>query len=189
MIDNNEANYNQFRYATVAARAFKNKDVATSQSALEKLALEMGIVNEKAQEKFGQSYSSSEEALQHAIGTYSSGYYEGLEKQTVTDLFSNYETYFKRYIGGKKEDVLAEFGEETFGDIEKKVKGAVEIMESDTDNFSEDDKKKAKKTLEKYGLIRRVLMKVEEEKISELYTPLEQDTIQKSFEERYKSKE
>jgi len=184
-----QTNYDQFRYALVGARALERKNTPLAETSLEKLAGEMGILDSSAKKAFARSYPT-DKARSDAMNIYSSYYLQGLQKLTVSDIYSRSSDYYEKYFGDQTENILKEFGDETFEDISKKVEKANEIVKSETGNFTKKKKEEAKKTLEKYGLIYNCIAGIElDRKISELSIPLEEESMRNSFSEKYKPEE
>jgi len=181
------------KYAMAADVALQRKDLGSAVKCLESLAKDIGIEDKIIRVAFANSNASTpkelEAGVQKNISTYAPLYQQTLMGAKVSDLFTNYDSYFSKYVGDKKEDVLKEFGKETFGDITKKIMNAQEIFNSKTSNFDEKAKEKAQKTMEKYGLIYTVLNKREDDTMNNLLRPMEEESLKNQFEERYKPKE
>ncbi len=175
MAENQEqtVNFREFAYANVAGQLAQSKrDAGYVTVALDKLVDDMNVPSQYI-DGFKQGAFASEKGIQTSINAYSNTYHEEMGKLKVKDVYSWYESTLKDAPENGKEKTKAVFdkyGEENFGKLRNEISKASYILngEAPKDTFSEDDMKKAEKTLEKYKDFKDALIFVEKYKFEEL---------------------
>jgi hypothetical protein len=159
------------------ARRFYSSDEnrVYTNGALYQLASDLEI-EEKAK-GFIDGAMASEEGIKKAIADYSKKYKEGFESCSVDDLKSHYEKFIAGYLENKEANKvrkeLDRFSKENMKDITSKIKKAKYILDGEKNNytFSEEEKKEAKDTIEKYGKILTIIQYLEDIKFENLRKP------------------
>jgi biotin-(acetyl-CoA carboxylase) ligase len=174
----------RYKYAMVANLAMQAKDQTSALKSLERLAMGMGVNRTSDAKSFSESVLKAQD-----IETYLGKYQDDLNKTKVSELFTKYSSSLSKIVGGNEDNLLRDFGNETYGNIELTVKDASEIINSKGKNFSEEQKKEAEKVLDKYQLIYGLLQKFESEKIQKLFSSVREETLKEGINEYYKEKE
>ena len=174
-------NLEKYKYAGVAALALQNQDKVGAAKSLEYLLKDWGV-----EEKLDRQTLLTSILKSDTIPLYANRYAETLKKISVSELFDHYSNYIKNIIGDCKDKLISDFGGETYGNIEDKIRAAKEIKESETTNFSEEQKNEAEETLKKYSVIYNPIMRIQERALTELYNPIQDESIRDYIKEYYK---
>ncbi|MAG78995.1 hypothetical protein CMI40_01315 [Candidatus Pacearchaeota archaeon] len=184
MTDNNYEP-ERYQYASVAAQFLKNKDVKSAGKSLEKMAIEGGMSEDLLPLMKGTTTNPRE--VEDAIEDYNGRYEKLLGKKNITYMFDKYEPIFTDYLGEDNKNILKEdfdkIKKETYGDVQNKFEKAMEIIESETGNFSEEQKEEAVKILKKYGEVYSIIKQFNQLYIEDLMKPISKKTIRGNFEE------
>lgn len=141
-----------FAYGAVAGNAIANKDFERAGSSLEKLIVDMELDSKKISGLQAAATETSQ-TITTASKVYAGIYQKAMGGLTISNLWNFYGEYADKYLGdlkGKAGEEMEKFKDIEFGKIMKKYFSAKEKVESETDNFSKEDKEKAGKELEKY---------------------------------------
>ncbi|MDO8467571.1 MAG: hypothetical protein Q7S56_01320 [Nanoarchaeota archaeon] len=151
------AEMKKYAYGAIAGRHIEQKDPRGAQISLEKLASKDGLNLGKDLEAFVKGTYASKEGIQTASIISANNYGKAMANSTASKLWDFYKDIRGKYIGEEeKERVETEverFKDVNYGEIKKKMEAAEEILKSKTDNFTKEQKEKAKKELEKYQKI------------------------------------
>lgn len=146
-------NLGTFAYGAVAGNLVAQKNLPGANASLEKLALDMGIVDDSNLEGFVKGTFASDKGIQTASSIYADKYETARGRLTVSNLWGFYNNYATKYLGDlkpKADEEMAKFKDVDYGAIRDKYLSAQEIAKSKTKNFTKEQKEKAMEDVKKY---------------------------------------
>jgi hypothetical protein len=185
-------NLARYRPAAVAEMFYQQKNETAAKSSLEKLVTTLDIGKDGP--VLLKAIREGEEGDKTVADIYAQKYQEALWSFKISELFDFYSNYFKKYVKGdsytESERVFKEeYGNETYKNIFSKVIEAQEKLGSKSPNVTDEDRKKAKSTMEKYSKIVKPLQYFEEKEMSKISEPFAEDALAKDLTEMFKPKE
>lgn len=181
----------KYRPMALAPEFLKAKDMGTLEETIVNFFEKgLGVKNKGDIEAAVKPYMTNQNALQSFIGNFVGRYNESLYSQKIEDLRELYDSSFKKYF---TEDNLAKVdevfsSEDTYESILNKYAKAAEIAKSETGNFTDEQKKKAEKTIQQLNKILMPLQAFEAGKIDDLRKPITEKVLRKSLNALYEEK-
>lgn len=161
------------------ASSDSERDQLHVRGALENLALDLGASKDLL-EIFVQEFLSSKdkEAISNSISKGNKSYTDALGKLRLGDLYNHYKLTINNYVEDKEKkekikNAFYNFREESYGDIAKKVKEAIEVLDNKKKGklkniLSDEHVSKAQSVLQTYGGVYDFIEKLEGEKFDAL---------------------
>ncbi len=178
----------KYRPAAVATKFYQEKNETAAKGALEKLVSTLDIGEDGP--AMLKAIREGREGDKTLASIYAPEYEKILMGAKVKDLFEFYSDHFKKYIEGDSYDeavkVFNEYGNETYKDMYAKVIEAQEKLSSKSPNVTDEDREKAKKTIEKYGRITMPIQNFENLELKKLADPLEDTALKKDLTAMFK---
>ncbi len=179
----------RYQYAVAAAQFLNSKDAPAAKKCLEKLAQDMNLDSD-AQAGLVWNVSNDTDGWAKAVNTYTHKYQQVLEAKTVGALFDRYGSFFKKYLNEEEMKVAKNsfdaFENVEYASIVKAVEKAEEILQSETGNFTKEQKESAEKIKEKYSKISSTITEFELLKLQSLMLPIKEGSIKDKVKERFK---
>ncbi len=180
----------RYELGNVASRLVMQKDIPNAKGALKKLAADLGRGDEYS--GFVDTVLGDERAIKNASLLYGSKFNTAIGGINIGELYNlRYNKILQAYFDDADrptvEGLIKEFSGETYGEIIGKITAANEILESRTKNFSDDQKREAKKTLDKYQYIGAALDLLERARFEEFRPEAAQESLKIDAKEFSKS--
>ncbi len=181
----------RYNYAVAALQFLAQKKIRAAGNSLEAMADVMEVP--KDAKGLMRAAFTDPKYMQASIEEYSEEYNKMLGIKTVRSLLERYQAELGEYLEDEERanaiEAFTNYGNMLYSDIVKEVVQADEVINSPTGRWSEEEKKEAKKTREKYGVIYDTVQEYESLRIQPLMFPILKSTIKGSQKERFKPKE
>jgi hypothetical protein len=188
----------RYRYAAAAAQFIQGKDMISAKKCLDKLLIDMNATDEDIKagmvwNAYPDNPQKTAEGIAIGIGIYGKKYQDALGEKTIKEMYERYSAEFEKYLDeGGREVAKAAFdalGDRTYESILEEVEQLNEIIESKTKKYSEEDKEKAQRKIDKYADVVSTIQEYEGLRISRLMAPVREETIKDNVNARFKKKE
>ncbi len=180
----------RYEFGGVTSRLVAQKDMDNAKGAVKRLAAESR--DSKFSDPAFDYLASSDAGVRYAASAYGKRHMDALGQMTIGALYSlRYEPVLKQYLKSdeiaKVKEVLDQFSKETYGHVVEEVAKAHEKVESRTENFSDEQKRDAKKVLKKYAEVYEALNLLESANFENLRPKAVGENYKMKFQDYVKS--
>ena len=178
-----------YRPIALAPELLEKKDMGGLVETILKFFENLGVKEERYREGLVESIYASPEGLEAFVkDNLENKYQKALYNQKIKDLRELYSDLFEKFYS---EENIAKVdkvfnSDETYESLVKRYTELGEIAQSKTDNFSDEQKKKAQKELKELNKVVMRLQEFENIKLYELRGPINEESLKKKLNEMYK---
>lgn len=178
----------RYRPIALAPEFVEKKDMGALEKTLLEFVSGLGVKVDHDVESEVTFITSKPDRLEDYIGLYTGKYQKALRSSTLKELRNLYSDLFEKFYDKENLPKVNKVfnSDETYGDFIKKYVRVVEIVQSKTDNFTDEQKKKAESDLKELNKIIFPLTEFEKLKIDYLRKPINEESLKKTLNDAYK---
>jgi hypothetical protein len=185
---------NRYQYGAVADAFVEAKDYHSAGKSLEALAKSLKP-DQDITEIFVGPAMRHQETVRESSEIANKKYNDALEALTMPEMFTRYSGALEKRLGKDSQEytnakeLFENYGDKTYGSIKKKIASLKERKDSETDNFTQEEKDKAKEEYEKkYSDIEKLITLLEGAQVNQLSSPIRDQSITELIKELPKIK-
>lgn len=179
----------RYRPIMLAPEFVENEDLGSLEETLINFAEGLGV-DKKDVDGIVATAKTSQQSLQNFISIYSNKCQKALGSATLKELRGLYSNSFEEFYSEKNLLKVNEIfnSDETYGSFIKKYAKMTEIIQSKTDHFTEEQKKKAQEDVSELNKIMVPLIEFEKIELESLKGPVNENSLKKKLNLMYEEK-